>query len=157
MRQLIHLLVGEGFEIFPTVRVLVDVVVDIAVGRGPFVSPVIVVVPVGLREIESRPKARTVESVHNAFSDVGLGVLAVGAFGAGAAVFGLVAVEHAETIVVFGSKNHILHTGSLGHSRHLVGAELGGIEGAVKVPIIMFVLVVGGPFAVDPRLVAEIP
>ena len=34
-----------------------DVVVDVAVRRGPFGGPVVAMVPVGFGEVESRPKA----------------------------------------------------------------------------------------------------
>ena len=86
-----------------------------------------------------------------------MGVLAIRTFGTCATILGFVAVEHTETIVVFGGEDYILHAGSLGCSSHLVGMELGGIEGADKVPVVVFILVVSSALTVNPGLVADIP
>ena len=134
-----------------------DVVVDVAVRRGPFGGPVVAMVPVGLGEVESRPKALGTEGVDEVEGDVGLRVAAVGAVDTRHAIVGFGTAEHAETVVVLGGEDHILHAGVLGSGGHGCGVEPGGVESFVEGLVAVFVFLVGHAFAVNPGLATDAP
>lgn len=155
--ELTDLVVGKAFEIIPTVGVVGDVVVDVAVGGGPFGGPVVAVVPVGFGEVEAGPEALGTESIDEVERDVGLWVAAVGAVGTSHPIVALGAAEHAETVVVLGGEDHVFHAGVFGGGGYGCGVELGGVESFVEGLITLFVFVVGHSFAVDPGFGADAP
>ena len=53
MRQLVDLVIGEIAETLPTLRIFLWVVIHVSVRRCPLFSPVIGVMPVGFREVET--------------------------------------------------------------------------------------------------------
>ena len=130
-----------------------DGVVHVAVGRGPFVRPVVVAVPVGLAEIEARPEARAAEGIDHATCEVSL----CRTFFAGAAIIGIFTIKHAEAVVVFGGEDDVFHAGTLGGFCPALGIELFGIECFVERPVGSLVVLVVGAASVDPRLIADIP
>ena len=134
-----------------------NVVVHIAVGRSPLRCPIVLVVPVGLGEIQSRPHSLCTESVDNIQRNVRLGIAAVGAFRTRHAVVRLGTAEHTETVVVLGGEHHILHARRFGQRGHLRGIEFRRVKRLVQRLVTLLILHVGHPLAVYPRLVANAP
>ena len=148
---------GERLEILPALGMVVDVVIDIAVGGGPLGSPIVLVMPVGLGEIETGPQSLSTEGIDDVESDVGLGIAAVGAFGTGNTIVGFSTAEHTKAIVVLGGENHIFHACFLGGGSHLVGMETGRVESLVEFLVSLLILHIGHALTVDPGLVADAP
>ena len=64
-KNLVHLLMGEVLELLPSPRVLVDRVVNVATFLGINIPPIILSVPVGLREIGSYGELLRAECIEN--------------------------------------------------------------------------------------------
>ena len=109
MGEFAYLPVGELFVFLKALGHGRRVVVDIAVGGCPFVCPVVVAVPVGLGEIESRPKTLFTEGFHHLSSDVGLGILRERTTWVDSGVGSLLGIEHAEAVVMFRGEDDVLH------------------------------------------------
>ena len=131
----------ELLIIFPAFGILFDFVVMAAVWSGFFGPPVVVAVPVGLREIGAGHKAFVAKSIEHIAQCVlawialktAVGDIEIGGFG----------IPQAEAIVVLGGENHIFHTGILGYACPLFGIELYGVELVDKSPIPLLIFLVG--------------
>ena len=157
VRQLAYLVVGEIAIAAPAVGLVCDGVVDVAVGRGPFRSPIVGTVPVGLREIVAYPHIVLAEGVGEGLGDVAVLALEEGAAAVDGAVGGLLGAVHTEAVVVFGGENHIFHTSLCCGLGPPFGIEPLGVEGGVEGRVLALVFVVGRILAVNPGLAAEPP
>ena len=157
MGKFVYLLVGELFVFLKTLRHDDRVVVDVAVGRGPFMCPVVVAVPVGFGEVETCPEALVTEGFHHFAGDVGLGILRERTAWVDGGVGGLLRVEHAKAVVVLRGENDILHARILGGFSPFRWVEMLRVEGFVKVLVISLILVIIRSVSVNPRLVADGP
>ena len=133
------------------------VVVHIAVGGGPFMRPIVVAVPVGFGEVETRPEALFAEGFHHFAGDVGLGALRERTTRIDGGVGGFLCVEHTKAVVVFRGEDDIFHAGVFGGLGPFQRVEVLWVKGFVKILVISLVLVIIRAVAIDPRLVAYRP
>ena len=124
--QLFHLVEDKLLIIFPTLGILFDFVVMAAVRCGFLGPPIVVAVPVGLREIGARHQTFIAERIEHIAQCIltrialktAVGDIEIGGLG----------VPKAEAVVVLGGENHIFHTCIFGYTCPLLGIELHGIE-----------------------------
>ena len=152
-----YLFVGKLLVFLETLGHNGRVIVDVAVGCGPFVCPIVVAMPVGLREVEAGPEAFVAEGIDHRSCDVGFRMLREGTARVDGGVGGLLGAIHAEAVVVLRGEDDILHACSFGGIGPFIGVEVLGVKSLVKVLVISFVLVIISTIAVDPRLVADGP
>ena len=166
VRKFVYLVVGEITETLPAVGMISDGIVDITVGQRPLMCPIIIAMPVGLGEIETRPETRAAEGIDHSTGKISLRRT----FLPCAAVVGLLGVEHTESIVVLGGEDHILHARLLSRCSPSFRVEMLRIEGLVQGLISLLILIkvlpfcasdrssVGTqPFSCNPRFVADAP
>ncbi len=133
----------------------VELVVGPTVGSGIMGVPEPFAVPVGLREITAHPYIFLTEGIEHPSGHIALGIVFEGMFGDGE--IGVLRVEHAETVVVLGREDHVLHTSILHHVRPLFGVEVHGVELVFQSPIPFLVRIIVVHVACNPVFGADRP
>ena len=140
VHQFFHLVVDKLLIVFPTLGILLNLVVMAAVWSGFLGPPIVVAMPVGFREIGAGHKAFVAEGVEHIAQrilarialETAVGDIEIGGLG----------VPQAETVVMLGGENHIFHAGILCHACPLFGVKLHGVEIVNQAPVPLLVFLV---------------
>ena len=144
--QLPNLLVNELHILFPELRVLADVIVDVARGsRAELRGPVVRAVPVRFGKIGGDGHAAAAEFPVERADDIRVAVRVEGAVGGGDLVVRGFRIVHAEAVMVLGGEQKILEAAFLCKLRPGSRVELHGVEGFVCVPILLLAFLARGP------------
>ena len=139
--QFLHLVIDEAAILLPAFGVLADGVVVEAVVRSSGRPPVVGAVPVGLREVAPRHHPFGTEGIEDVACHIRTRVTGKAAVGHG--VVRLAGVEKAESVVMLGGEDNVLHPCFAGYACPLCGVEAGGVEVAAQAPVPLFILLVG--------------
>ena len=155
-QDFLHLSVGVFLELLPSPGPFLCGIGGVATAVGIDIPPVVLRVPVRLREVGAYHEVLLAEGFQHVFQHIALRIVAEGVLGNGEV--GLLRVEHTETVVVFRGEDHVLHACIFHRIGPLLGVELRGIELVGQSPVPVFILVEGARGVLrNPVFVADGP
>ena len=147
---------GELLEAVPALGILGNGIVHVAALLAIHIPPIVLRVPVGLREVGTNHETSLTIGVEHMAQHIATLVVAEGMTGNGEV--GRTGVEHAEAVVVLRGEYHVSHAGITTDIGPLGGVEAPGAKLVGQREIPVYILLIGaGGVARDPVFIAYRP